>query len=80
DKDFEEYLVTSAVTLHNAGLFLRWFYDQRRNRLNITTLEDMAKVHSYYISNANTELTQTTLGLELDELRKKVLDATVSMD
>ncbi|CAG8843202.1 21889_t:CDS:1, partial [Racocetra persica] len=49
------------------------------HRLNITKLEDMAKIHTYYISNIDTELTHAAPNIELDELRQKVLDATLFM-
>ncbi|CAG8816889.1 24265_t:CDS:1, partial [Cetraspora pellucida] len=40
----------------------------------------MTKIHTYYISNINTELTHAAPNIELDELQKKVLDATLSIE
>ncbi|CAJ0847198.1 17125_t:CDS:2 [Entrophospora sp. SA101] len=49
-----------SVTPHTASAertfsILRWFYGQRRSRLSTTTIENLAKIHSYYVSNAKKE-------------------------
>ncbi|CAG8687431.1 2624_t:CDS:1, partial [Gigaspora rosea] len=41
------------------------------NCLNITKFEDINAIHSYYISNVDTELAHATVDLELDELQQK---------
>ncbi|RHZ66461.1 hypothetical protein Glove_307g72 [Diversispora epigaea] len=50
-----------SLTPHNVSCkrifsILGWFCNKRRIKLNINWLEIMSKLHSYYITNAQTEL------------------------
>ncbi|CAB5372001.1 unnamed protein product [Rhizophagus irregularis] len=47
-----------SITPHNAGCervfyIIGWMANKRRTRLNVEKLESMAKLHTYYITNAN---------------------------
>ncbi|RHZ76193.1 hypothetical protein Glove_202g94 [Diversispora epigaea] len=54
-------LKITSLTPHNVSCerifsILGWFCNKRRTKLNINRLEIMPKLHSYYVTNAQTEL------------------------
>ena len=80
------YLQTIALKLfsivqHSANCerifsVLRWFYGQRRTRLDPSRVSKMAKIHSYYISNAKSQLEYYGNHLLDNEIQDQVLYAT----
>jgi hypothetical protein len=80
------YLQTIALKLfsivpHSANCerifsVLRWFYGQRRTKLNPSRVSKMAKIHSYYISNAKSQLEYYGNLLSDEEVQNQVLYAT----
>ncbi|CAG8706110.1 11798_t:CDS:2, partial [Funneliformis mosseae] len=51
---------------------LKWFISDRHTRLNVTKLEGMVKIRSYYITNIRNELIYYGKELKESELRKIV--------
>ena len=51
---------------------LKWFIGDRRTRLNVTKLEGMAKIRSYYMTNIRKELVYYGKELKESELREAV--------
>lgn len=58
---------------------LGWFFGNRRQRLNLETVESLGKVHRYILSNAEKELSYTKT-YEEDYIRNLVSMATVNND
>ncbi|PKK56205.1 hypothetical protein RhiirC2_800528 [Rhizophagus irregularis] len=53
-----------SITPHNAGCerifsVMGWYMNKRRTRLSINHLQNLTKLHTYYVSNAKTELKYT---------------------
>ena len=59
---------------------LGWYFSKTRQRLNITTLEDMIKLHSYYTSHTKSELQFVGQRVSGNELKKMVSDANLWSD
>jgi hAT family C-terminal dimerisation region len=83
------YLQTIALKLfsivpHSANCerifsVLRWFYGQRRTRLDPSRISKMAKIHSYYITNAKNQLEYYGNLLSDDKIQDQVLYATQNL-
>ncbi|POG78410.1 hypothetical protein GLOIN_2v1766884 [Rhizophagus irregularis DAOM 181602=DAOM 197198] len=53
-----------SITPHNAGCerifsVMGWYINKRRTRLSVNHLQNLTKLHTYYVSNAKTELKYT---------------------
>ncbi|PKB94619.1 hypothetical protein RhiirA5_438382, partial [Rhizophagus irregularis] len=53
-----------SITPHNAGCerifsVISWYMNKRRTRLSVNHLQNLTKLHTYYVSNAKTELKYT---------------------
>ena len=53
--------IINSITPHNVGcerLFsvLRWICSKRHSRLSVDRMQTMAKLHTYYVSNASKEI------------------------
>ena len=59
---------------------LRWFYGQRRTRLDPSRISKMAKIHSYYISNAKNQLQYYGNLLSEKEVQDQVIFATQNLN
>ena len=59
---------------------LRWFYGQRRTRLDPNRISKMAKIHSYYISNAKSQLQYYGNLLSEEEVQNHVIFATQNLN
>ncbi|GBC50085.2 ribonuclease H-like domain-containing protein [Rhizophagus irregularis DAOM 181602=DAOM 197198] len=85
-KDKYDYLKDLAImifsiTPHSAGcerIFstLSWLYGKRRQRLDLSTIESMAKIRSYYLSNMKNELTYTSQQYTNEELYEMINNST----
>jgi hypothetical protein len=65
-------LIINSITPHNVGCervfsVLGWMCTKRRSRLSTDRMETMAKLHSYYVSNASKEMNYAFSGLKQDE-------------
>jgi hypothetical protein len=58
---------------------LRWFYGQRRTKLSANRIAMMAKIHSYYISNAKNQLQYYGNLLSENEIQDQVIFATQNL-
>src|SRR6185369_14750361 len=56
---------------------LKWICGDRRTRLQVSHLESMAKIHSFYVSNVKKELRLYGKDLGEKDLRFSVLNETV---
>jgi hypothetical protein len=73
-----------SVTPHTASserLFsvLRWFYGQRRSRLATKTVENLAKIHTYYVTNAKKEFNYYGKDLSEKEVTSKCILSTMNL-
>ena len=83
------YLQTIALKLfsivpHSANCerifsVLRWFYGQRQTRLDPSRVSKMAKIHSYYITNAKNQLEYYGNLLSDSEIQNQILYATQNL-
>ena len=58
---------------------LRWFYGQRRTKLSTNRISMMAKIHSYYVSNAKNQLQYYGNLLSDIEVQNQVIYATQNL-
>jgi hypothetical protein len=58
---------------------LRWFYGQRRTKLNTNRISMMAKIHSYYVSNAKNQLQYYGNLLSDNEVQNQIIYATQNL-
>ncbi|CAG8767057.1 3602_t:CDS:1, partial [Rhizophagus irregularis] len=68
-----------AVSSYSASckhffLVLKWFYSQRRTKLAVNQVEDMCKLHTYYITNAKYELPYYAVDTSECSLYKKMIN------
>ena len=68
-----EFFIEFSIKILLITVFFRF-------QLNTTKVKDIAKIYSYYISNTNTELFHTGLKIELNELRHKILNITITIN
>ena len=77
--------IINSITPHNVGCervfsVLGWMFSKRRSRLSIDRMQTMAKLHTYYVSNASKEMNYAFSGLTqddfLNELNKSFNDIT----
>jgi len=73
-----------AITPHSASCersfsVLGWFYGQRRAKLAVDKIEDMCKLHTYYITNAKKELPHYAIDTSEDSLRKKMIKSIMKI-
>ncbi|POG82729.1 hypothetical protein GLOIN_2v1810840, partial [Rhizophagus irregularis DAOM 181602=DAOM 197198] len=66
-----------SITPHNVGCervfsIIGWMANKRRTRLNIEKLESMAKLHTYYITNAKSELKFAYNTLSEDQFQNEI--------
>ena len=69
-----------AVTPHSASCersfsVLGWFYGQRRTNLTIERVEVMCKLHTFYITNAKSELPHYAIDISENQLRTQMIDS-----
>ncbi|CAG8731570.1 608_t:CDS:2, partial [Acaulospora morrowiae] len=62
-------IVPSQVSCERNFSILKWFYSDRRNRLNIKHIESMAKLRSFWLLNIRNELTFYGKNLSEQDLR-----------
>ena len=55
---------------------LRWFFGQRRSRLDPNRISKMARIHSYYISNSKNQLQYFGQELTSEQIEAQVVNAT----
>jgi hypothetical protein len=70
-------LIINTITPHNVGCervfsVLGWMCSKRRSRLSIDRIQSLAKLHSYYVSNASTEMNYAFSGLTEEEFFKEL--------
>ncbi|CAB5365650.1 unnamed protein product [Rhizophagus irregularis] len=73
-----------AITPHQAACerafsVLNWMIGKRRTRLDIDRLQSMAQMHSYYITNAKSELKFSSSDLSENELETALQEITTAM-
>ncbi|RHZ84792.1 hypothetical protein Glove_74g306 [Diversispora epigaea] len=59
---------------------LKWFFGERRTNLNLSKIESMAKIRSYYISNIDKEIQFRNKDLSESELRKNINESVITYD
>ncbi|CAJ0628513.1 399_t:CDS:2 [Entrophospora sp. SA101] len=69
-----------AITPHSAGCervfsILSWFYNQRRNNLDINRVKHMAIIHNYYISNEKKGFEYFGMNILDEEIYSKISEA-----
>jgi len=70
-----------SIVLHSANCerifsVLRWFFGQRRSRLDPNQISKMARIHSYYISNSKNQLQYFGQELTSEQIEAQVVNAT----
>ncbi|CAG8711386.1 ribonuclease H-like domain-containing protein [Rhizophagus irregularis DAOM 181602=DAOM 197198] len=70
-----------SITPHSAGcerIFstLGWLYGKRRQHLGLSTIESMAKIRSYYLSNMKNELSYISQQCTNEELYEMINNST----
>ncbi|GBC48402.2 ribonuclease H-like domain-containing protein [Rhizophagus irregularis DAOM 181602=DAOM 197198] len=73
-----------AITPHQAACerafsVLNWMIGKRRTRLDIDRLQSMVQMHSYYITNAKSELKFSSSDLSENELETALQEITTAM-
>ncbi|CAB4445310.1 unnamed protein product [Rhizophagus irregularis] len=73
-----------AITPHQAACerafsVLNWMIGKRRTRLDIDRLQSMAQMHSYYITNAKSELKFSSNDLSENELETALQEITTAI-
>ncbi|EXX61631.1 hypothetical protein RirG_169410 [Rhizophagus irregularis DAOM 197198w] len=68
-----------SITPHNARCerifsVMGWYMNKRRTRLSVNHLQNLTKLHTYYVSNAKTELKNGIYQNINDEIREEELD------
>ncbi|RHZ65788.1 hypothetical protein Glove_311g51 [Diversispora epigaea] len=57
---------------------LKWFFGERRTKLNLLRIESMPKIRSYYISNSEKELKFYDKNISENELRKNIDESVIT--
>lgn len=73
-------IIPHSASCERSFSTLGWYFCKTRQRLNITTLEDMIKLHSYYTSHTKSELQLVGQRVSGNELKKMVSDANLWSD
>ena len=65
-------LIINSITPHNVGCerifsVLGWMCSKRRSNLSVDRMQSMAKLHTYYVSNASTEMNYAFSGLSEEQ-------------
>jgi hypothetical protein len=84
-EDNYDYLQTLSLKLfyicpHSAAServfsVLRWYYNQRRSRLHTQTVENLTKMHCYYVSNSKKTFNYYGEKMNEDDIRKACIEA-----
>ncbi|RHZ76909.1 hypothetical protein Glove_187g165 [Diversispora epigaea] len=59
---------------------LKWFFGERRTNLNLSKIESITKIRSYYISNIDKEIQFRNKDLSESELRKNINESVITYD
>ncbi|PKK61071.1 hypothetical protein RhiirC2_792353 [Rhizophagus irregularis] len=59
------------------SFILKWFYSQKRTKLAVDQVEDMCKLHIYYITNAKRELPYYAVDTSECSLYKKMINTLI---
>lgn len=70
---------SQAVCERNFSM-LKWFYGNKRTRLCLSRVEDMAKIRTYYLSNSDKELQFYGKDLSNEELYESINTSMVTYD
>ena len=73
-------IVPSQAVCERNFSMLKWFYGDKRTRLCISRVEDMAKIRSYYLSNSDKELQLYGKNLNNEELYESINTSMVTYD
>ncbi|CAG8777132.1 31710_t:CDS:2, partial [Gigaspora margarita] len=73
-------IVPSQAVCERNFSMLKWFYGDKRTRLCLSRVEDMAKIRSYYLSNSNKELQLYSKDLNNKELYESINASMVTCD
>ena len=65
-------IVPSQAACERNFSMLKWFYGERRMNLNLSKIEYMAKIRSYYISNVDKEIRFKTKNFDEKEFLKNI--------
>ena len=84
-EDNYDYLQTLSLKLfyicpHSAAServfsVLRWYYNQRRSRLHTQTVENLTKMHCYYVSNSKKTFNYYGGKMSEEDIRKVCIEA-----
>lgn len=84
-EDNYDYLQTLSLKLfsicpHSAAServfsVLRWYYNQRRSRLHTQTVENLTKMHCYYVSNSKKIFNYYGENMSEDDIKKACIEA-----
>ncbi|CAJ0767106.1 2199_t:CDS:2, partial [Entrophospora sp. SA101] len=72
-------VVPHQVACERVFSVLDWMIGKRRTRIDTTRLQSMAQIHSFYITNAKTELNYPNSDLTDDELDTTIQEITAAM-
>ncbi|RHZ84793.1 hypothetical protein Glove_74g304 [Diversispora epigaea] len=73
-------IVPSQAVCERNFSMLKWFFGERRTNLNLSKIESMAKIRSYYISNIDKEIQFRNKDLSESELRKNINESVITYD
>ncbi|CAJ0912113.1 7073_t:CDS:2 [Entrophospora sp. SA101] len=68
-------VVPHSATCERSFSILDWYYGKKRQNLNITTIENMLKIHSYHLSNTEKELKYVGQNISDEELKNLISNA-----
>jgi len=73
-------VVPHSATCERSFSILDWYYGKKRQNLNITTIENMLKIHSYHLSNTEKELKYVGQNISDEELKNLISNAKLWLD
>lgn len=71
-------IVPSQAVCERNFSTLKWFFGERRTKLNLLRIESMAKIRSYYISNSEKELKFYDKNISENELHKNINESVIT--
>jgi hypothetical protein len=73
-------IVPSQAVCERNFSMLKWFFGEKRMNLNLSKIESMAKIRSYYISNTDKEIRFRDKNLSEHELRNNINESVITYD
>ncbi|RHZ76441.1 hypothetical protein Glove_197g113 [Diversispora epigaea] len=73
-------IVPSQAVCERNFSMLKWFFGEKRMNLNLSKIESIAKIRSYYISNTDKEIRFRDKNLSEHELRNNINESVITYD